>query len=131
MATFRETTPVESDWFVCLAAIDDVLAHGYHDETLNSLGSGKHAGLQTMFKLCIGKFTTPTLTIRFTVRNADRRYTVLTLVCPLDALDGDLVVNSIKPDAVESIGELLFQIPSIPVGDHLGGTKSMKDKWLT
>ncbi|KAL6411469.1 MFS monocarboxylate transporter [Ilyonectria robusta] len=112
MATFRETTPVESDWFVCLAAIDDVLAHGYHDETLNSLGSGKHAGLQTMFKLCIGKFTTPTLTIRFTVRNADRRYTVLTLVCPLDALDGDLVVNSIKPDAVESIDAVLDAFPA-------------------
>ncbi|KAH6977327.1 hypothetical protein BKA56DRAFT_674146 [Ilyonectria sp. MPI-CAGE-AT-0026] len=126
---FRLRKSNDSGWFFCLAAIDNVFAHGYHDETLKRLGGGTYAGLHTMANLCIGKFTPPTLTIRYSVRDANQFHTALTVICPLDALDGDVVVGSMEPHAVEGIGEVLLRIPSTPVDNLRNCANAAGDAW--
>lgn len=91
---FRLRRGNESGWFICLPAFDSNFAQGYHDETIKRLGGGKFAALRTEAQLSIGPYTTPTLTIRYRVRNANRLYTVLTAVIPLKYTEEGVCVET-------------------------------------
>lgn len=128
---FRLRRGNESGWFSCLSAFDSNFAQGYHDETIKRLGGGKFAGLRTEAQLSIGQYTTSTITIRYRVRNANRLYTVLTAVVPLDNAEEGVNVETVKSTNPEGIVDALFKIPSAPIDEDLrDGSNACQDTWV-